>query len=102
MSKKKLKYKRTKGAIDTQDAALKAIQALDIAGLAADKSGDAGAMAVVGLGWAVLSRTVYNIESNMRSEIEESDLRSETQIVNRVGFGPQRPWDLEEEEDDED
>jgi hypothetical protein len=98
MSKKKLVYKKTKGAIDTQDAALKAIQALDIAGLLAQENDDAKAMATVGLGWAVLSHTVFNIETGMRTEMEIADLQSETErIVNKVGFGPR----YEEDEDDD-
>ncbi len=96
---KQIKYKKTKGAIDTQDAAKKAIIALDIAGLAAQKTGDAKAMATVGLGWATLAGTVFGIEQDMKSDMEIAELHSDTErLVNPVGFGPR----YEEDEDDED
>jgi len=100
MGKKKLVYKKTKGAIDTQDAAFQAMQALNIAGVQAQKDNDAHAMATVGLGWAVLSGTVFSIESELRSGVEVADLHAETErVVNKVGFSPGR---YEEDEDDED
>lgn len=97
MAKKK-KYKAVKGAIDTNDAAMQAIRALDIAGVAAQAAGDYKTLATVGLGWAVLSNTVHSIEVEMKSAIEVAELQSETErFVNPVGFSP----GYEGEDDDE-
>lgn len=99
MSKKKLKYERTRGDIDTEYAALKAITVLDIAGLKAQAEGDAQAMATVALGWAIMSHSIFNIES-ASSEMEVAELQADTErIINKVGFSPGR---YEEDEDDED
>jgi hypothetical protein len=96
---KRIKYISVKKDISSDLAMSNAVVLLDAAAKKAIVDNDAVAMAAAGAGWAQLFKAVVDIEEGMQNGPEIAELNSRLELSAQVGFGPNREYEEEYDED---